>query len=243
MAYAVAFVLQLLSGSTRSLSGGGAKRARRSKRRKKHNCMHEITSQLTLQDAGIQNKPGVYFVSQEPLGEKPTLVKIGESLHLQERLDKYLLYWPSGFYIHGVVYHPRACRIETLVHEHLRKKNRSIRSELRFDRHCHLTEWFCMSKADLMATIKGIPAYLQNADDIPRRSLKVKDWAADPKFVNASILKKSKSHRRCGGRGLSSPAQKAWAADEANTVVTEEKPPQSGKFKFVASAPTRLRYG
>jgi hypothetical protein len=95
----------------------------------------------------LENRSGVYFVAPQAawdgIGKDPTesfLVKIGLAENMEHRLNSYLLYWPEGFYIFGMVSTrdtQSARRTERAIHAYLNQKGAYYVSE-----HSHDEEWF-----------------------------------------------------------------------------------------------------
>lgn len=110
----------------------------------------------------LENKPGVYFLSpydsscenlvQLNLKNKKDylLIKIGNSKNLQSRLESYLLYYPLGFKLFGIILtnvpenETLYTEVENFLHAYLRNKRRNICLP-----HSRKNEWFILSLYDV----------------------------------------------------------------------------------------------
>lgn len=114
----------------------------------------------------LVGKSGVYFISQElPPDSNPNqkfLVKIGLAAAkkdnktnknkggLRNRIEQYLLYYPRGFNIFGLIFTTKenAHKIENQIQSYLTGKNRKANFP-----HSRTEEWYYMSQQDIMKTI------------------------------------------------------------------------------------------
>jgi hypothetical protein len=120
-----------------------------------------MSSNTLLKD--LNKKSGVYFISQDPIPtneEDMILVKIGigiykpEGSDISKRIQSYLLYWPRGFYIFGIVLTtPKAARdLEKKIHAFLRSKNRKMDQDIY--KHSHIEEWFYLTRKEIYKLIE-----------------------------------------------------------------------------------------
>lgn len=90
----------------------------------------------------LDRKSGIYMISptRDNADVKEIMVKIGIARNLKHRLGSYLLCYPMGFYIFGLIYTSGirpARKIENILHEYLNVKGKWIQT-----RHSHDEEWF-----------------------------------------------------------------------------------------------------
>jgi len=115
----------------------------------------------------LVGKSGVYFISQElpPDNDKKKkfLVKVGLAAAkkdsksaknkggLRNRIEQYLLYYPRGFNIFGLVLTTKenAHKVEKKIQGYLTGKNRKANFP-----HSRTEEWYYMTQADIIKTIK-----------------------------------------------------------------------------------------
>lgn len=112
----------------------------------------------------VAGRSGLYLVAQRhswedrARGDADTVmsVKVGIARDLEHRLNSYLLYWPDGMYVFGIV----LCNdiadarwLETNVHEYLNAKYRYHALH-----HTHDEEWFTLSARDIARVLATIEA-------------------------------------------------------------------------------------
>lgn len=99
----------------------------------------------------ISGKSGVYIITSIDFYKKDDnekmWVKIGLAKDLSNRLNNYLLCWPSGLYVFGIIFtknEDSAKRTERSIHQYLNIKNRYIVTY-----QSHDEEWFELSKNEI----------------------------------------------------------------------------------------------
>ena len=121
----------------------------------------KLTSNELL--AKLVGKSGVYFISQDPVPEDENdmmLVKIGIGLNkvggsnISRRLQSYLLYWPRGFNVFGIVLTSASAakKLEQSIHAYLKNKNRKM--DPTDYKHSHIEEWFYLTPREVHKLIQ-----------------------------------------------------------------------------------------
>lgn len=96
-------------------------------------------------------KAGIYFVSYENK-RRNCLVKVGMSNDLWKRLDSYLLYYPTGYWVFGLyTCHPtQVLKLEREIHSYLISKAYLTEHD---DNHSHGQEWFLFPNRKTLTTV------------------------------------------------------------------------------------------
>lgn len=115
----------------------------------------------------FEGKSGVYFIAPEIHKYDPFLVKIGMSKGMLDdetrtkrkgglgrRLDSYLLCYPKGFYLFGVLQTTanNAYPLEKFIHQYLLGKGKKTEYD-----HSHSEEWFLLTMTELNQFLPQIP--------------------------------------------------------------------------------------
>jgi len=102
----------------------------------------------------LQNTAGVYFMSPTLVTSQTLgLIKIGMAKkNLAQRLQQYLICYPNGFYLYGLVYcdPDTVLALETEIHNFLRAKQRG---------HEFNAEWFYLTLTDLQVLLRIIQVW------------------------------------------------------------------------------------
>jgi len=151
----------------------------------------------------LQGKSGVYFISPEtpPNSVDKILVKIGigesrafnPKRGLSSRLDSYLLCYPRGFNIFGLIVTKKkeAVNLERKIHSYLAGKGRKFELE-----HSHIEEWYWLSLEDIEKTIKlykEIPNALDSVVFTPPHFLKMNPTSGKQRKVISSTSPERRS--------------------------------------------------
>lgn len=148
--------------------------------------------------AQMEGQSGVYFVSSQnkPLeGTDYYLIKVGMARatttnSLRTRIESYMLYWPLGVHVFGIIQthdDVTARTLESRIHGFLVSK----RKHIHFTQSTHLEEWFWLKLADIKAICDALKplsrkvliypkkpyTIRENKDDVfPRRHKATPDW-------------------------------------------------------------------
>lgn len=129
----------------------------------------------------MDGKSGVYFVTArrtfEALEKDPDdkmLVKVGLAQNLSHRLNSYLLCWPEGMYVFGIIFTSNkdaAKRTERSIHGYLNIKGKYYVSSSSRDE-----EWFEISKSEISKILKLMEANSTTnyPNDYPKEKLRNK---------------------------------------------------------------------
>lgn len=104
-----------------------------------------------------EGKSGVYFLSPFYDPEQPyreILVKVGRSCrNMNNRLDSYLLCYPYGYYLFGLLKSPctQVSQLEELIHSYLKQKKRVYEVD-----HSHADEWFHLTPKHIHSIFEGL---------------------------------------------------------------------------------------
>ena len=150
--------------SAAAASSSKSKRSVHQSKRKLPRNGENLSSNQLLID--LKNKSGVYFISQDPVpqnDEDMMLVKIGIGLNqkfgsdISNRIQSYLLYWPRGFNIFGIILtHRDAARdLEKTIHALLLDKGRKM--DPTEYKHSHIEEWFYLTRREIYQLISHDP--------------------------------------------------------------------------------------
>lgn len=184
----------------------------------------------------LQGKSGVYFISPE-IPENPVdkiLVKIGigesrafnPKRGLSSRLDSYLLCYPRGFNIFGLVVTKKkeAVKLERKIHSYLAGKGR------KFDlKHSHIEEWYWLSLEDIEKTIQlhqETPNVLDSVVFTPPHFLQMNPTAGKQRKVISSTSPERRSIES-DKPALSPPLTelKKLRSQQRATNATQSQPP------------------
>lgn len=150
--------------------------------------------------SSMDKKSGVYVIAPRDAVDglpasrgkidmsKQFWVKVGLGKNLRHRLESYLLYWPHGFYVFGVILTnkgsarriatfesttTRAGVVEESIHQYLRAKGRHMVSG-----HTHSEEWFELSLKDIDTMLATVSTNLTTTTNLKMTRKKNKmEWA------------------------------------------------------------------
>ena len=151
----------------------------------------------------MQGKSGVYIISfNRPASvSERFFVKIGMAKHVKRekpaqgrapressmrtRLESYMLYYPTGYYIMGIVHTQRPSQAKPLereMHEYLTAKDRHISVE--YPNSTHTSEWYWISveEIDVLLHLFAHPLPSNKAVYFYRTPYKLSTNVADGKF-------------------------------------------------------------
>lgn len=113
--------------------------------------------------SSINNHAGVYLITSKSYYENAQktnqdkiLVKVGIGTNLEHRLNSYLLYWPEGIVVWGIIFtktKKKALEVEKVIHGYLNAKGKYIVTG-----HSKDEEWFMLSEPELKVLFNVVKA-------------------------------------------------------------------------------------
>jgi hypothetical protein len=106
----------------------------------------------------MDEKSGVYFITNDTIHhpDQGLFVKIGLGINVTHRLESYLLCYPRGFTIFGVIFttQHKLRKLEYFIHQYLAGKMRKMDENVA--RHSHMEEWFYLSPIQVSVLIHKV---------------------------------------------------------------------------------------
>lgn len=145
---------------------------------------------LKALERATKDKSGIYFVSYENKS-KNCLVKVGMSNDLWKRLDSYLLYYPTGYWVFGLY----TCRknqvhqLEREIHSYLISKAYLTEHD---DSHSHGQEWFLFPNRKTLSTVMFQSSWSIKHTEINTESFRFYNTEKQRPYRIASLGKEQK---------------------------------------------------
>jgi hypothetical protein len=150
----------------------------------------------------VSNRSGVYMIApaeewDRVAGQRANrtmLVKVGLAKNLEHRLNSYLLYWPRGFYVFGILFTDSVARARVL--EYNMHAYMNMKGWYEIADHSHDEEWFHISYETARAVMGVVQAGASVRDHDGRTVFPVADVVKPEQPVLVTANASSRRPRR-----------------------------------------------